>query len=649
MKRLSALVATVVLALCFGAGQAVAMEGGSGAGQDAGQSAGSGQSASGGSGAYQMGPRNSAGSIRVLSPGDSGNVTQSNNTTAGAIAANGNKTEQAVDQSQTGGGYGSDATQIAGQEAQNAQHADADATAKQIGAKNDALSIRVLSPGDDGDLTQSNSTSAGALAANGNKTEQSTDQSQAGGGYGSDATQIAGQSADNRQSADADAKAVQVKPTNTASSIRVLSPGDGGDVSQSNDATAVGIAANGNKTDQSIDQSQGTEKEPVVAEDAKSVYPSGSSSTQIAGQSADNRQSADADAKAVQVKPTNTASSIRVLSPGDDGDVTQSNNATGLAVALNGNKTEQSIDQSQGGAQYEPARTEDAKRVDPSGSSYTQIAGQSAENKQSADADATAVQIKPSNTASSIRVLSPGDDGDVTQSNDATAVGIAANGNKTEQSIDQSQAGVGGYGSDYAQIAGQEAGNYQKADADATAVQVKPSNTASSIRVLSPGDDGDVTQSNSTTALAAALNLNHTDQSIDQQQSGGHGSDYLQVAGQGAWSGQHADADATAIQLGAKNEYTPVRVLSPNHKDRKHGKGEKREDAKPSHGGSVEQSNAVGAFGLALNLNGTHQSLRQAQAGHGSSGLQVGGQGSWSGQYGSAAAFGLQGVMRAKE
>ena len=649
MKRLSALVATVVLALCFGAGQAVAMEGDSSAGQTAGQSAGSGQSASGGSGAYQMGPRNSAGSIRVLSPGDSGNVTQSNNTTAGAIAANGNKTEQAVDQSQTGGGYGSDATQIAGQEAQNAQHADADATAKQIGAKNDALSIRVLSPGDDGDLTQSNSTSAGALAANGNKTEQSTDQSQAGGGYGSDATQIAGQSADNRQSADADAKAVQVKPTNTASSIRVLSPGDGGDVSQSNDATAVGIAANGNKADQSIDQSQGTEKEPVVAEDAKSVYPSGSSSTQIAGQSADNRQSADADAKAVQVKPTNTASSIRVLSPGDDGDVTQSNNATGLAVALNGNKTEQSIDQSQGGAQYEPARTEDAKRVDPSGSSYTQIAGQSAENKQSADADATAVQIKPSNTASSIRVLSPGDDGDVTQSNDATAVGIAANGNKTEQSIDQSQAGVGGYGSDYAQIAGQEAGNYQKADADATAVQVKPTNSASSIRVLSPGDDGDVTQSNSTTALAAALNLNHTDQSIDQQQSGGHGSDYLQVAGQGAWSGQHADADATAIQLGAKNEYTPVRVLSPNHKDRKHGKGEKREDAKPSHGGSVEQSNAVGAFGLALNLNGTHQSLRQAQAGHGSSGLQVGGQGSWSGQYGSAAAFGLQGVMRAKE
>ena len=646
MKRLSALIATAVLALCFGASQAVAAEGDSGAGQAAGQSALSGQSASGGSGAYQLGPSNNAGSIRVLSPGDSGDVTQSNTTTAAAVAANANKTDQTVDQTQTGGGYGSNNAQIAGQEAQNKQDADADATAKQIGANNDASSIRVLSPGDNGNVTQSNSASAGALAANGNKTDQTVDQSQTGGGKGSDYTQIAGQSAENKQKADADAKAVQVKPSNSATSIRVLSPGDDGDVTQSNDATALSAALNGNKTDQSIDQSQGSAPmDAAKADDSKDMsHPSGSDYTQIAGQSADNHQSADADAKAVQVKPSNTATSIRVLSPGDDGDVTQSNSTTGLAVALNGNKTDQSIDQSQGGAPKEPAKVEDAKSVYPSGSSYTQIAGQSAENKQSADADATAVQIKPTNTATSIRVLSPGDDGDVTQSNDATAVGIAANGNKTSQSTTQSQGG--GYGSDYAQIAGQEAGNYQKADADATAVQVKPTNSASSIRVLSPGDDGDVTQSNSTTALAAALNLNHTDQSIDQQQSGsGHGSDYLQVAGQGTWSGQHADADAKAIQLGAKNEYTPVRVLSPNGKKGKHERKPSKKD-----GGSVEQSNSVGAVGLALNLNKTHQPLRQTQSGRGgSSGLQVGGQGSWSSQYGSADAFGLQGVMRSKK
>ena len=575
MKRLSALVATAVLALCFGASQAVAAEGDSGAGQAAGQSAASGQSASGGSGAYQLGPSNTAGSIRVLSPGDNGDVTQSNSSTAAAIAANANTTDQTVNQSQTGGGSGSSYAQIAGQEAKNAQTADANATAAQLGAKNDALSIRVLSPGDDGNVTQSNSVGAGALAANGNETDQTTDQTQSGGGTGSAATQIAGQAAGNHQNADADATAVQVKPSTTATSIRVLSPGDDGDVTQSNSTTAVAAGLNGNTTDQSIDQSQGAAPmDAKSAEAERGTAPSyGSDSTQIAGQAAGNYQSANADATAVQLKPTNTASSIRVLSPGDDGDVTQSNDATAIGIAANGNETTQSLDQSQGGGSYEPAKEDgkDATSSYPSGSSYTQIAGQ-------------------------------------------------------------------------------EAGNYQKADADATAVQVKPTNSVDSIRVLSPGDDGDVTQSNSTTALAAALNLNATDQTIDQQQTGsGSGSDYLQVAGQGAWSGQQADADATAIQLGAKNEYSPVRVLSPNGKEEKHGKGEKSEDAKPANGGSVEQSNSVAALGLALNLNKTYQTLNQTQSGRGSSGLQVGGQGSWSSQYGSADAFGLQGVMRAEK
>jgi hypothetical protein len=157
-----------------------------------------------------------------------------------------------------------------------------------------------------------------------------------------------------------------VKPTNSATSIRVLSPGDDGDVTQSNNATALAAALNGNKTDQSIDQSQGGA--PMAAAPStdaqRETAPSyGSDATQIAGQSADNKQWADADAEAVQVKPTNTATSIRVLSPGDGGDVTQSNNATGLAAALNGNKTDQSNDQSQGGAPKEPAKAEDAKSV----------------------------------------------------------------------------------------------------------------------------------------------------------------------------------------------------------------------------------------------------------------------------------------------
>ena len=189
-----------------------------------------------------------------------------------------------------------------------------------------------------------------------------------------------------------------------------------------------------------------------------------------------------------------------------------------------------------------------------------------------------------------------------------------------------------GKGSEYVQIAGQEASNYQSADADAVALQVKPSNTNESVRVGSRGDDGDVSQSNSTTALAAALNLNETKQSIDQTQTGGgHGGSYMQVAGQGAWSAQKADADATAVQLGASNENAPIRVGS-------HGGG-----------GSVEQSNDVGALALALNLNETQQYLDQTQSGHGSDSLQVAGQGSWSEQRGGAMSRAIQGGMRKKQ
>ena len=83
--------------------------------------------------------------------------------------------------------------------------------------------------------------------------------------------------------------------------------------------------------------------------------------------------------------------------------------------------------------------------------------------------------MKPENDATSIRVLSPGNGGDVTQSNDATAIAAALNGNETKQSIDQSQGGSGRSGSgDATQIAGQSAAsNSQSADADAKAVQVK--------------------------------------------------------------------------------------------------------------------------------------------------------------------------------
>src|SRR5690349_8684360 len=129
-----------------------------------------------------------------------------------------------------------------------------------------------------------------------------------------------------------------------------------------------------------------------------------------------------------------------------------------------------------------------------------QAAGQDATSDQAAGALAGALQAVPSNTAVDIRVLSPGDDGNVSQSNSADANALAGNGNLTGQNIDQAQGGSG------TQVAGQDNSSGQAAEAGAIALQDKPSNTAVGIRVLSPGDNGNVHQTNSADANALAGN-----------------------------------------------------------------------------------------------------------------------------------------------
>ena len=54
---------------------------------------------------------------------------------------------------------------------------------------------------------------------------------------------------------------------------------------------------------------------------------------QVAGQSATNQQTAGAASGATQVDPSNTNISVRVLSPGNDGSVSQTNSATSDATA----------------------------------------------------------------------------------------------------------------------------------------------------------------------------------------------------------------------------------------------------------------------------------------------------------------------------
>jgi len=310
------------------------------------------------------------------------------------------------------------------------------------------------------------------------------------------AGQAAEQVAENGQSASSSASSTQVAPSNTNIDVRVLSPGDGGSVSQSNSSSAESAAGNLNETAQSVEQSQ---------------YDAGAPAIQEAAQQAVNDQQAQSEATSEQVHPKNTNVSVRVLSPGDDGDVDQSNSSAAESAAYNGNETGQSIDQDQEGHGC------------GCGSTGIQAAAQEAISGQQADSSAESKQVEPQNRNVSVRVLSPGDDGDVSQSNDSAAASEAVNENGTAQGIEQSQ-----HGSDCGcphdslgiQAAAQKAVNWQEANSSADSTQLYPSNKSLSFDFLGYGDGGDVKQSNSSLAESLAANRNALEQAVSQNQGG---------------------------------------------------------------------------------------------------------------------------------
>src|SRR5215213_3234762 len=71
------------------------------------------------------------------------------------------------------------------------------------------------------------------------------------------------------------------------------------------------------------------------------------------------------------------------------------------------------------------------------------------------------------------------------------------------------------------QTVDQSASSGQVAGAAAGAAQTQPSNTNISIRVLSPGNDGSVSQTNSVDSDASASNSNASDQDATQSQAAG--------------------------------------------------------------------------------------------------------------------------------
>ena len=159
--------------------------------------------------------------------------------------------------------------------------------------------IRIDSPGNDGPVTQSNTSVAAAVGDNSNATTQDAAQNQTGGGASAGQSQSADQSAPTSQNANAGATSKQTAPLNANIVIRNKSPGDTGSVTQTNSSQATAQAANDNALNQSAPQTQ------TLGGDGSSAGQS-----QSVSQSAPTEQDTNATAVSTQTAPTDANVSV---------------------------------------------------------------------------------------------------------------------------------------------------------------------------------------------------------------------------------------------------------------------------------------------------------------------------------------------------
>jgi hypothetical protein len=599
--------------------------------QTAKQDAANKQSANSSASSTQDHPSNVNIPVRIYSDGDNGSVKQVNDSSAKSAAGNKNETNQNAEQgsgsgstpvrSACGGGcgdHGGPSVQDAEQSASSDQSARSSASSEQDHPSNVNIPVRIGSSGDDGRVTQINSSSAVSAAGNLNTTDQTVEQS-AGGSGGGSAVQYADQKAGNDQDATSNATSHQSGASNANYPVRIGSPGGGGSVTQVNSSSAISAAGNKNDTTQNAAQNAGSPViEPVLVRDGcdECAQPidgcrekcggGGGPVVQDVKQKASNDQSADSSAESTQCCAKNTNAPVRIKSEGDDGEVTQANLSGAISVAGNKNETTQDATQDAGSAPVEMALCEKGCGGHGDGGPVVQKADQYASNDQSAHSTADSTQLGASNSNAPVRIGSPGGGGSVTQVNGSLAASAAGNLNSTDQSADQSAGGSGG--GPTVQALGQKAVNGQEAGSHATSEQDGASNSNSPVRIKSAGSDGDVTQANLSGAFSVAGNKNDTTQNASQNAGGlavpvireegcgSCGGDGATVQGLGQWasSKQSADSSADSTQSGACNTNSPVRIKS-------------RGDD-----GDVKQINASAAKSAAGNDNETSQSADQA-------------------------------------
>jgi hypothetical protein len=272
------------------------------------------QTADAAAGSTQDQPSNVNNSVRHDQPGDIGDVTQSNTSSASASAAN------TVNIPAGGFPSGSAAPGVIDG---STQSASAGADANQNGATNVNVSVLVDSPGNIGAVTQTNTASADGTAAN-------------SATFGAAADPLA---TDGGQTAGATATANQSDPLNLNVSVRVDSPGDNGAVTQTNTASAAAsseslatfadaVATLADQLDDAANEADDRQTEKLL-EGAADTFADG----------ADELEDIAADtseASASQSGGTNVNLSVRVNSDGENGDVTQENSASATENGLEG-------------------------------------------------------------------------------------------------------------------------------------------------------------------------------------------------------------------------------------------------------------------------------------------------------------------------
>ncbi len=416
--------------------------------------------------------------------GGGGSISQSNEATNAAAAGNSNDTVQEVTQAQAAdaGSPGSSAAAAAGghghgrdnkgaSQDQSAdvsnwtdQWADADVDNDQ---SNISAGVSVGGAGG-GSVSQSNEATNVAAAGNLNETIQVVDQGQAGTAGSSQA-----QSADVANATDQSANATVTNGQyNIYAPVSVNSPGaNSGSVTQSNSADNIALAGNANVTFQSVEQAQAGGS-------------GGGGAQQYAALSNHTSQSAHAGVYNGQY---NIYAPVYVNSPGaGSGNVSQSNSATNIAAAGNANGTDQAATQGQ-------ARARAAAR--------SQAALVANGTSQSAHAGVYNGQY---NIYAPVYVNSRGaGSGNVSQSNSATNIAVAANLNDTSQDVDQAQAS-GGRGGGQRQIGLVLNRTRQSANGSVFNGQA---NIHAPVTV-GGGGGGSVTQSNSASNSSFAFNVN---------------------------------------------------------------------------------------------------------------------------------------------